>query len=194
MLPKIHKNKFPVPGRPIVSSCDSPTEKISMMLDIILQPYVLKISSYIRDTSDFLQKISNIKINDDDWIFTMDVMSLYTNIPHDERIKSMCDLLNSNRQNQLPTNENLIQLLEMVLKFNNFTFNNKNYLQINGTVMGTRVAPTYANLFMDYIERTYIYPQRIKPRIWFRFVDYIWGIFSRSESEFLVFRILQLLP
>ena len=32
MLPKIHKNIVPVPGRPVVSSCDSPTEKISMVL------------------------------------------------------------------------------------------------------------------------------------------------------------------
>ena len=73
----------------------------------------------------------------------MDVVSLYTNIPHDEGIRSIQDLLNSNRQNQLPTNANLIRLLEMVLKMNNFTFTNKNYLQINGTVIGTRVAPTY---------------------------------------------------
>ena len=36
MLLKIHKNKFPLPVRPIVSSCESPTEKISMMSDIIL--------------------------------------------------------------------------------------------------------------------------------------------------------------
>ena len=75
----------------------------------------------------------------------------------------------------------------MVLKMNNFTFNNKNNLQINGTAMGTRVAPTYANLFMDYIERKFIYPQRIKPRIWFRFIDDIWGIFNGSESELLTF-------
>ena len=54
MLPKIHKNKFPYPGRPIVSSVNSPTEKISMLLDIILQPFVLKTKSYIRDTGDFL--------------------------------------------------------------------------------------------------------------------------------------------
>ena len=158
MLPKIHKNTFPVPGRPIVSSCDRPTEKISMLLDIILQPYVFKTSSYIQDTNDFLYKISNIKMNENDWIFTMDVMSLYTNMPHDEGIKSIHDLLNSNRQNQLPTNENLIHLLEMVLKLNNFIFNNKNYLKINGTAMGMTVAPTYANLFMDYKERKYIYP------------------------------------
>ena len=58
MLPKIHKKKFPVPGRPIVSSCDSPTEKISMLLDIILQPLVLQTESYIRDTGD-LMKVSN---------------------------------------------------------------------------------------------------------------------------------------
>ena len=41
LLPKIHKNLVEPPGRPIVSSIDSPTERISMMLDIILQPLLL---------------------------------------------------------------------------------------------------------------------------------------------------------
>ena len=53
----------------------------------------------------------------------------------------------------------------MVLKLNNFTFNNNNYLKVNGTAIGTRLAPTYTNLFMDSIERKYIYSRRIKPRI-----------------------------
>ena len=60
--PAIHKIQFPVSGRPIVSSIDCPTEKISLLLDIILQPHVLETKSYIRDTSDFLQKFSNIKL------------------------------------------------------------------------------------------------------------------------------------
>lgn len=74
-------------------------------------------------------------------------------------------------------------MLESVLKCNNFTFNNDHYLQVNGTAMGTRVAPTYANLFMDSIKRKYIYLWRKKPRIWFRFIDNIWGIFRGTESE-----------
>ena len=183
MLPKIHKNKTPVPGRPIVSSCDSPTEKISMLIDIILQPFVLETNSYIRDTSDFLSKVNGIELHPDDWLFTMDVTSLYTNIPHDEGIQAIKELMNSKRKNQLPTNDNIIKMLELILKCNNFTFNNENYFQINGTAMGTRVPPTYANLFMDSIERKFIYPRNRRPRIWFRFIDDIWGIFRGSEEE-----------
>ena len=45
MLPKIHKSLENPPGRPIISGNDSPTEKISQMIDIILQPFVPKIRS-----------------------------------------------------------------------------------------------------------------------------------------------------
>ena len=158
MLPKIHKNVLPPPGRPIVSSVNSPIEKISMMLDITLQPYVGQRKSYIKDTSDFIQKISSIELEENYWLFTMDVTILYTNIPHDEGINCIRELLNSKRQNGLPRNDNLIKMLELVLKLNNFTFNSEHYLQINGTAIGTRVAPTYANLFMDSIEKkVYLY-------------------------------------
>lgn len=39
-LPKIHKGKLPPPGRPICSSNDGPTEKISALLDYFLNPLV----------------------------------------------------------------------------------------------------------------------------------------------------------
>ena len=40
----------------------------------------------------------------------------------------------------------------MILTMNNFTFNDKNYLQIHGTAMGTRMAPSYAKLFLAKFE------------------------------------------
>ena len=55
ILPKIHK-KFVnniLPGRPIVSSVESLTEKLSQLIDIILQPYAQKGESFILDTGDF---------------------------------------------------------------------------------------------------------------------------------------------
>ena len=53
--------------------------------------------------------------------------------------------------------------------------------------MGTRVAPTYANLFMAHFEEKYVYTHNSKPRIWFRLIDDIWGIFSGNKEKFQIF-------
>jgi hypothetical protein len=42
----------------------------------------------------------------------------------------------------------------VVLRKNNITFNGDHYLQINGTAMGTKMAPSYANIFMCKFEKT----------------------------------------
>ena len=61
-------------------------------------------------------------------------------------------------QNQLYHGSRIAsEMLEPVLKCNNFTFNRKHFLQVNGTAMSTRVAPTYANLFMAYFEEKHMY-------------------------------------
>jgi hypothetical protein len=52
-----------------------------------------------------------------------------------------------------PPTECLVQLLTLVLKHNNFTFNGEHFLQINGTAMGTKMAPSYANNFMGKLEK-----------------------------------------
>ncbi len=45
------------------------------------------------------------------------------------------------------------KLLTAVHHMNNFRFNGNNYLQVGGTVMGTRLTPSYANLFMGRLEQ-----------------------------------------
>ena len=55
LLPKIHKTNCP--GRPVISGCNTPTEKISAFVDQQLKPLVPQISSYVKDTNDFLKKL-----------------------------------------------------------------------------------------------------------------------------------------
>ena len=185
LLPKIHKNLENPPGRPIVSSIDCATERISMMLDIILQPLLLTTKSYIKDTPDFLRKLSKEIILEEENLFTLDVSSLYTNIPLEESLQIMEKEFFPRTDCVIPP-PYLVKMLELILKCNNFTFNRKHFLQVNGTAMGTRVAPTYANLFMAHIEESYVYTYKdnSKPRIWFRFIDDIWGIFSGNSISF----------
>ena len=51
LLPKLHKKGCP--GRPVISGCNTPTEKISSFVDYHLRPIVPTINSYIKDTNDF---------------------------------------------------------------------------------------------------------------------------------------------
>lgn len=54
-LTKIHK---PIPvGRPIISGCDGPTERISLFVDTLLQPIAQTQPSCIKDTTDFINFI-----------------------------------------------------------------------------------------------------------------------------------------
>ena len=55
LLPKIHKKNCP--GRPLISDCNTPTEKISAFVDSQLKPLVSQIPSFVKDTNHFLNKL-----------------------------------------------------------------------------------------------------------------------------------------
>ena len=82
MLTKIHKGTNPPLGRPIVSSTGCPTERLSQFADFFLQPIVTKSSSYIKDTTHFINILNELPaLPSGSLLVTLDVSSLYTNIP-----------------------------------------------------------------------------------------------------------------
>jgi hypothetical protein len=190
LLPKIHKPTRPPPGRPIVSACGSITEKISEFVDFHIRKYVELQHSYIRDTQDFLHKILSIPVNEHTILATIDVSSLYTSIPHEEGLESLQKVLIEHNHNHPPI-ECLVNLARLVLTNNVFRFNETFYLQTQGTAMGTRMAPSYANLFMSVLESDFLDNQPMVPTVWYRFIDDIFLIWDHTEEDFLeFFRVL----
>ena len=187
ILPKIHKYKLV--GRPIVSATNSPTEKLSHFCDIILNKYTPLNHSFVRDTTDFINKISAIHTSDGDLIVTADVTSLYTRIPTELGLTCMAKKLQMlNKHFNLPvTSQDILSMLKTILTCNNFEFNGNHYLQIQGVSMGTRVAPTYANMVLSVMEDSFLEEQVLKPKCWFRFIDDICFIWGHGEKELLSF-------
>ena len=68
------------------------------------------------------------------------------------------------------------------LKSNNFEFNENHYIQKLGTVIGTKMATPYANLFMDKLERKLLSEARVKPHIWLRYIDDIFVVWTEGEK------------
>ena len=184
LLPKIHKKG--IPGRPIVSANGCPTEHLSAFVDALLCPLVVTNPSFIRDTTDFINKISNIPVNEGSIIFTCDVTSLYTRINHPLGLKCIAKKLRATPDFDFPKHR-LIQALKLVLTCNNFEFNAKHYLQTSGVSMGTKCAPTYANLVLGVIEQEFLDSQPLKPTCWFRFIDDIFGVWDHSLTDLQLF-------
>ena len=83
--------------------------------------------------------------------------------------------------------DSISQIIELVLKKNNFQFNDINYLQILGTAMGTKMAPSFASLFMGQLENDFLKTCDKKPSFWLRFLDDIFLVWDHTENDLLEF-------
>ena len=79
--------------------------------------------------------------------------------------------------------ETLCDLIRMILTMNNFTFNDKHYLQMHGTAMGTRMAPSYAHLFPAKFETDAVSRAPYQPNTWWRYIDDIFMIWTHSVDD-----------
>ena len=179
LSPKVHKNKeiikactnndteylhMPVPpdlkGRPIIAGPESPTQRLSELLEKILSPLVPLLKSYVKDDWDFLRKLPR-SVDFDCELYSVDIVSLYTSIPHDLGIEAISYYIDKHRS-RIPnrfTKEFILESLLFVLENNNFLFDGVLYHQKTGTAMGTKCAPPYANLTVGYLEETKLEPQ-----------------------------------
>lgn len=156
-------HKLNNPGRPIVSGINTVTEKISSLVDSLIKDIPPTFSSYIKDTNHFLKEITQLHISAGSFLVTLDVTSLYTNIPHDEGILAVAEAYKEDFHKFGIDAPTLSILTKLVLELNNFEFEGRHFLQINGTAMGTKMAPNYANIFMSHLESRFLAKQQIKP-------------------------------
>ncbi len=66
-------------------------------------------------------------------------------------------------------------------------FNSKLFQQLRGTAMGTRPAPTFANLFMAEMDKKLLSVGQRHIHYYKRFIDDIFMIWTASEAQFKEF-------
>ena len=84
----------------------------------------------------------------------MDITSSYTVIPNNEGLQALKYFFNQ-RLIKKPSSETLLRLAELVLTLTCCSFGVNYYKQINGVAMGTKMGPSYANLFVGFIENKF---------------------------------------
>ena len=156
----------------------------SSYLDKIMVPFVKSLPSHIKNTNHALQIFRDFTFSGENkFIFTMDITSLYTVIPNNEGLLALKFYFDQ-RSNKTPSSETLLRLAELVLTLNCFSFSNNHYKQINGVAMGTKMGPSYANLFVGYIENQFFNQYNgPRPKLYRRYIDDCVGATSSTREE-----------
>ena len=152
-LPKVHKPGFPL--RPIMSFFSSPSYKLSKYLSKLLSPLVGNSESFVKNSAEFSSFIRSQTISPDESLVLFDVVSLFMNVPVQLALSVASRRLSSD--NTLSSRTNLsvsefLSLLEFCLNATYLCFRGCFFKQIYGTVMGSLVSVTIANLVMEDVE------------------------------------------
>ena len=179
------------PTRVYISGIGTPTEGIAGLVEAELQEGVESQASYIQDTADFLRRMEKVeKLEEDEFMFTMDIVALYPSVPREKTRAAMRENLEKRRSKKIPT-EDLLELGEMVLSSNEFIFEGERYRQKEGTAIGSKMGKNYACTYMGKWEEEVNARAGNeigkKPKVWYRFVDDIWGVWKGSKEEFMSF-------
>ena len=179
------------PLRPVESASGTTFENASHFVDYHSNDLVKGLPSYWEDTPDMLRffESENVKGPQSAGTIpvTLDVVGLYTNIPLVEGLDIFRKFLDLRKDKSVPTGF-LITLLTLVLTCNILVFDSDFFVQLIGTSMGTRAAPTFACLFMGAMEFIMLQSWTgLQPKMWKRYIDDIFLLWTGTEKELLDF-------
>ena len=183
-LSKIHKplvNGFPK-LRPILSAINTGTYKWAKCFVPLLKPFTSN-NYTVKDSFDFAKDITqqSSKL----FMASLDVDSLFTNVPLDETIEICVNELFKSSQTVSGLNkQQVLEMLSLTTKENVILFDQKYYSQIDGVAMGFPLGPTLANIFLCYHEtmRLKICLKSFKPMYCKIYVNDIFVLFGKPEK------------
>ncbi len=179
-LCKVHKQGFPL--RPILSAIGTPQYCIAKFLVPLLRD-VTENQWTVKDSFTFAKELTSL---DSTGLVmgSLDVESLFTNVPLEETIGIVVDqLFKESDVVSGFTKADLTRLLDIAVKDVVFVCNGNFYKQTDGVAMGSPLGPTLANAFLAYHEQHWIdnCPGEFKPVIYRRYVDDVFALFKSTE-------------
>ena len=140
--------------RPIVSTSNGPTARISWLLARLLKPRLKDTPAHLNNGLDLIldtQAKDKLAHQRYPYPFSLDVVSLYTSIPLSEAIACVTYEIHTSSYGLI--REDIKDLLMIVLHNTYFQYESSIYLQVQGLPIESSLSGTLAILFMDKLEK-----------------------------------------
>ena len=175
---KSHKPGYPI--RPIISQIPTPCYQIAKRLNSLIAPYIPSTYS-LKSADEFVQILKSR--GRQGTLASLDVQSLFTNVPIDETITIILDDVFSHPILAPPAipREILKRMLEICTKKSPFRCPLGNlYYQVDGVAMGSPLGVLFAEAYMTHIEIQALEKVSQRPFTYCRYID---DVFVDVQSD-----------
>jgi len=104
---------------------------------------------------EIAEELNKIKINENSRIITLDIKDLYVNLPLNGIMQATKYWLDKNK-NSKDIMEQLLNIIKTVIQQNYFQYKDTFYQPVKGIAMGSPLSGTIAEIYLKYVEETYI--------------------------------------
>jgi len=168
-FPKIHKKNTPF--RIIVSSVNTALYSLASFLHRIISDSLQHMNGHTTNSFKIYNSLSGKTIGDTDVLLSLDVTSLFTNVPLDLAMDGIDNRWVHIKQYTNILKNEFLMAIKFVLSSTYFTFNNLIYKQTYGIPIGFPLSPIVADIVMQDLETECINKFDFHLTFYFRYVD-----------------------
>ncbi|XP_058827883.1 uncharacterized protein LOC131687808 [Topomyia yanbarensis] len=175
-----------MPLRLINSTIGTATYNAAKFLSSILNGIVGKTDHHIVNSFEFVGDIRQHIVTNECALFSLDVVSLFTNVPVDYAIESVRLRWGELEEHTKIPESSFIAMLELVLTSTFFMHQDRFFKQKFGLPMGSPLSPVVANIVLERVERSaleLLHQEGIVPIFFRRYVDDCLSSVRRVQVE-----------
>ena len=169
----------------IINTQNLPIYKIAKKILKELRPLTRSGKSYIKDTEQFVDKIKNIKLEEDETMISFDISDMYPSLPKQNVFTEVVRRINNENFKPSMNKKALIELVIISVEFMSFSCNGQYFDQKDGLFIGPPTSPAFAELYIQRVEEIHVYRMIHTPRLWLRKVDDTFVITKYDKIETL---------
>ena len=144
------------------------------------RPLIRSGESYIKETEQFVDKIRNIKLEEDKTMINLDISDMYPSLLKQDFIPEVGRRINDKNLKLSMNKKALIELVIISVEFISFSCNGQYFDQKDGLFIGLPTSPAFAELYIHRVEEIHAYIM-----IWLRKVDDTFVVTKYSKIETL---------
>ena len=135
---------------------------------------------------DIINNLNDSDLPENSVPVSFNVVNMFPSTDNESGIKAVKKVLND-RESKNPPTECILQALQLCVECNNSVFNDKNFIETDGTAQGPHMSCSYSDIAMAHFDNG-AENYTLKPTVWKHFRDDVFSVWTHNINTLPAFQ------